>query len=269
MKASSRAPRPVAIDQILFSQGFGTRRHCAALIRHGLVSVDGRVVEDADEAFLTDGLVFEVEGQSWPFHEKALVLLHKPAGYECSRKPTHHPSVLSLLPAPLRERDLQPVGRLDEDTTGLLLLTDDGPLQHKLTSPKYHVPKVYEATCKAPVDEAQLQQLMQGVLLEERDPRLAAEPVKAALARVLPDGRLELTLTEGRYHQAKRMVAAVGNRVLALHRRAIGQLTLPADLQAGGWCWLDDLGRQQALTAAEDAVADGAADTPAKGDSAA
>lgn len=251
MKASSRAPRPVAIDQILFSQGFGTRRHCAALIRHGLVSVDGRVIEDPDEAFLTEGLTYEVEGKAWPYHEKALVLLYKPAGYECSRKPTHHPSVLSLLPPQFRERDLQPVGRLDEDTTGLLLLTDDGPLQHKLTSPKYHVPKVYEATCKAPVDDAQLQQLMAGVLLEERDPRLAEEPVKAALARRLPDGRLELTLTEGRYHQAKRMVAAVGNRVLALHRRAIGQLTLPADLPSGGWCWLDETGREQAMTAAD------------------
>ncbi|SEK35976.1 16S rRNA pseudouridine516 synthase [Roseateles sp. YR242] len=257
MKASSRAPRPVAIDQILFTQGFGTRRHCAGLIRHGLVSVEGRVIEDADEAFLTEGLVFEVEGRAWPFHEKALILLYKPAGYECSRKPSHHPSVFSLLPAPLRERDMQPVGRLDEDTTGLLLLTDDGPLQHKLTSPKYHVPKVYEATCKAPVDEAQLRQLMEGVLLEERDPRLAAEPVRAAQARMLPDGRLELTLTEGRYHQAKRMVAAVGNRVLALHRRAIGQLSLPTDLSSGGWLWLDDEGRRQALTAAEDEPAAG------------
>ncbi len=260
MKASSRAPRPVAIDQILFTQGFGTRRHCAALIRHGLVSVDGRVIEDPDEAFLTDGLTYEVEGKAWPYHEKALILLYKPAGYECSRKPTHHPSVLSLLPPQFRERDLQPVGRLDEDTTGLLLLTDDGPLQHKLTSPKYHVPKVYEATCKAPVDDEQLQRLMAGVLLEERDPRLAEEPVKAALARRLPDGRLELTLTEGRYHQAKRMVAAVGNRVLALHRRAIGQLTLPADLQSGGWCWLDETGRQQAMTAAD--VNGAAADQP-------
>jgi len=251
MKASSRAPRPVAIDQILFSQGFGTRRHCAALIQHGLVSVQGRVIDDPDEAFAAEGLVFEVEGKTWPYYEKALILLYKPAGYECSRKPTHHPSVLSLLPAPLRERDLQPVGRLDEDTTGLLLLTDDGPLQHKLTSPKYHVPKIYEATCKAPVDDDQLKRLMAGVLLEERDPRLAAEPVKAALARRLADGRLELTLTEGRYHQAKRMVAAVGNRVVALHRRAIGQLTLPPDLPVGGWNWLDEAGRQQALTAAD------------------
>ena len=130
-----RAAKPVAISQILFTQGFGTRRHCAALIRHGLVSVGGETIEDPQQAFDTAGLVFDVEGQAWPYHEKALILLYKPTGYECSRKPTHHPSVFSLLPEPLRNRDIQPVGRLDEDTTGLLLLTDDGPLQHKLTSP--------------------------------------------------------------------------------------------------------------------------------------
>ena len=98
----------------------------------------------------TDGLVFDVDGRAWPYHAKALVLLHKPAGYECSTKPRHHPSVLSLLPPPLRTRGVQPVGRLDEDTTGLLLLTDDGALIHRLTSPKHHVPKVYEARPQAP-----------------------------------------------------------------------------------------------------------------------
>lgn len=245
---SPKAAKPVAIAQILFSQGFGTRRHCAALVDHGLVSVGGEVVEDPQQAFPTEGLVFEVEGKTWPFHEKALILLHKPAGYECSRKPSHHPSVFSLLPEPLRNRDIQPVGRLDEDTTGLLLLTDDGPLQHKLTSPKYHVPKLYQASCKAPLDEAQLRRLVEGVLLEERNPRLAEEPVNAVSARALPDGRLEMALTEGRYHQAKRMVAAVGNRVLTLHRQRIGALDLPADLPVGGWLWMDDAQRALAMS---------------------
>lgn len=246
--SSSKAAKPVAIAQILFSQGFGTRRHCAALIDHGLVTVAGEVVEDPQQAFPTEGLVFEVEGQVWPFHEKALILLNKPAGYECSRKPSHHPSVFSLLPEPLRNRDIQPVGRLDEDTTGLLLLTDDGPLQHKLTSPKYHVPKLYQAVCKAEVDEAQLRQLLAGVLLEERNPKLAEEPVNAVSAERLPDGRLQMALTEGRYHQAKRMVAAVGNRVLALHRQRIGALDLPADLKEGGWIWLDAAQRDLAMS---------------------
>ncbi|MDH0868261.1 16S rRNA pseudouridine(516) synthase [Mitsuaria sp. GD03876] len=244
----SKPEKPQPIAQILFTQGFGTRRHCAALVDHGLVTVAGEVVEDPRQAFDTAGLVFEVEGQSWPYHEKALILLHKPAGYECSRKPSHHPSVFSLLPEPVRNRDIQPVGRLDEDTTGLLLLTDDGPLQHKLTSPKYHVPKLYQAVCKAEVDEAQLRKLVEGVLLEERNPKLAAEPVNAVRAERLADGRLQMALTEGRYHQAKRMVAAVGNRVLALHRQRIGALDLPADLKEGGWMWLDDAQRELAMS---------------------
>lgn len=242
------ANRPLSIAQILFSQGFGTRRFCAALIEHGLVSVAGTVVDDPQQSFETSGLVFEVEGKAWPYHATAFLMLHKPAGYECSRKPTHHPSVLSLLPEPLRNRDLQPVGRLDEDTTGLLLLTDDGPLQHKLTSPKYHVPKLYLATCKAELDEQQLRRLREGVLLEERNPKLAAEPVHAETAERLPDGRLAMTLTEGRYHQAKRMVASVNNRVLALHRQRIGALELPTDLPEGGWRWLDDADRERALS---------------------
>lgn len=247
-----RSAKPVPIAQILFSQGFGTRRHCAALIHHGLVAIGGEIVEDPQQAFDTAGLVFEFEGQVWPYHEKALILLHKPSGYECSRKPSHHPSVFSLLPEPLRNRDIQPVGRLDEDTTGLLLLTDDGPLQHKLTSPKYHVPKLYQAVCKAEVDDAQLRRLVEGVLLEERNPKLAAEPVSAVSAERLPDGRLQMALTEGRYHQAKRMVAAVGNRVLALHRQRIGALELPADLKAGGWMWLDEVQRELAMSEPDD-----------------
>ena len=131
------------LSQVLFSQGFGSRRHCAGLVAAGLVRIGGQVVDDPDADLDTEGLVFEVEGRAWPFHAQALVLLHKPAGYECSQKPRHHPSVMSLLPPPLRERGVQPIGRLDEDTTGLLLLTDDGALIHRLTSPKHHVPKVY------------------------------------------------------------------------------------------------------------------------------
>ena len=155
------------LSQILFSQGFGTRRLCAGLVWNGEVEVDGEVVEDPDAEYETTGLRFKVSGQEWPYFDKALVLLNKPAGYECSQKPKHHPSVLSLLPAPLRERGVQPIGRLDEDTTGLLLLTDDGTLIHKLTSPKHHVPKVYEARCKHPLTPAMVEQLLAGVELKE------------------------------------------------------------------------------------------------------
>jgi len=164
--------------------------------------------------------------------------MNKPAGHECSQKPKHHPSVYSLLPPPLRVRDVQSVGRLDEDTTGLLLFTDDGALIHRLTSPKRHVAKVYEVGCKHPVSEEQVQRLLQGVKLVD-DPAT----VKAAAAEITgerPDGLhgLRLTLTDGKYHQVKRMLAAVSNRVEALHRSGFGALTLPADLAPGQWRWL-------------------------------
>ena len=226
----------IRLSQILFTQGFGTRRECEHRILAGTVSVQGQRCEDPDETFAPDGLTFAVDGREWPYHAKALVMLHKPAGYECSTKPRHHPSVMSLLPAPLRLRSgggLQPVGRLDEDTTGLLLLTDDGALIHRLTSPKHHVPKVYEVTTRHPISEAMVSALISGVVLED-DPH----PVRAHACERVSDHHLRLTLTEGKYHQVKRMVAAAGNRVDALHRSAVGHLTLPDSLAPGQWTWV-------------------------------
>jgi 16S rRNA pseudouridine516 synthase len=223
----------VQLAQILFSQGFGTRRACQALIAGGAVSVAGRVVDDPLTEFATDGLEFSVDGQAWSFHAPAVVLLHKPAGYECSTKPRHHPGVLTLLPPPLRTRGVQPVGRLDADTTGALLLTDDGALLHRLTSPRHHVPKVYDVTVKHPVDENQLARLRAGVVLDDHP-----QPVRAAAAERTGEHTLRLTLTEGKYHQVKRMLAAVGNRVEALHRSAFGVLRLSGDLAPGAWRWL-------------------------------
>lgn len=221
-------------SQVLFSQGFGTRRECAALLAAGQLRHAGRVIED-DADVDTEGLAFEVAGRAWPFNERALILLHKPAGYECSTRPRHHPSVLSLLPPPLRTRGVQPVGRLDEDTTGVLLLTDDGPLIHRLTSPKHHVPKVYEVTCRHDLDELQVRRLVDGVVLDD-DPA----PVRAAAAGIVGPRHLRLTLTEGKYHQVKRMLAAVGNRVDALHRSAFGSLGLAGLDRPGDWRWVDD-----------------------------
>lgn len=222
------------LAQLLFSQGFGARRECEGLILAGRVTLDGQVCDDPFHEVQPEGLVFGVDGRLWPYHERALILMNKPAGHECSQKPRSHPSVYSLLPAPLRRRDVQSVGRLDEDTTGLLLLTDDGALIHKLTSPKHHVPKVYEATCKHALDEGQLARLREGVVLHD-DPK----PVRAEGAEAAGEHLLRLTLVQGKYHQVKRMVAAVGNRVEALQRVAFGGLELPADLAPGQWRWLD------------------------------
>jgi 16S rRNA pseudouridine516 synthase len=220
-------------SQVLFSQGFGTRRECDALVLAGLVSHGGRPVADPLDEVDTAALEFEVRGQSWPFREQALIVLHKPAGYECSQKPKHHPSVMSLLPSPLRLRQVQPVGRLDEDTTGLLLLTDDGALIHRLTSPKKHVPKVYEIETADAVTQQQIGELLRGVVLHD-DP----QPVRAAACEHIAERAMRMTLLEGKYHQVKRMVAAAGNEVVRLHRSRYGRLALPPDLAPGQWRWL-------------------------------
>ena len=223
------------LSQVLFTQGFGTRRECEGLIRHGWVEVAGRVLDDPNATLNLDALVLHVQGRAWPYHAKALIVLHKPAGYECSQKPKHHPSVMSLLPPPLRRRDVQSVGRLDEDTTGLLLLTDDGALIHRLTSPKKHVPKVYEVGTKHEASPALVSKLLAGVVLDDD-----AALVRAAACEITGDHALRMTLLEGKYHQVKRMLAAAGNRVETLHRSAFGALTLPADLAPGQWRWVEE-----------------------------
>ncbi|MCH8179394.1 MAG: 16S rRNA pseudouridine(516) synthase [Proteobacteria bacterium] len=230
------------LSQILFAQGFGERRVCDGLVLKGLVKVNGEVVDDPDAVFPEDRLVLDVDGLPWVTHVQALVMLHKPAGYECSLKPGAWPGVHNLLPVPLRRRGLQPVGRLDQDTTGLLLLTDDGALLHKLTSPKKNVPKVYEVTCKHPVTQAMCDKLLKGVVLDDDPEPVAAHAAERVLAGEA-DGdtlHLRLTLLQGKYHQVKRMVAAVGNRVEGLHRSSIGRLDLPADLPVGQWRWVED-----------------------------
>lgn len=228
------------LQDILFSQGFGTRRVCAGLVQQGLVSVEGEACGDPHADFAPEGLRLQVQGQAWECHADAYLMLHKPGGYECSQKPSAWPSIYTLLPAPLRQRPrrgaqpgVQAIGRLDQDTTGLLLLSDDGKFIHRMASPRHHVPKVYEVTVRHPVDAAQVRKLVDGVLLE--DERV---PVRAAACEATGSHQLRLTLTEGKYHQVKRMVAAAGNRVEALHRSRIGGLALPEGLPPGGWRWL-------------------------------
>lgn len=238
------------LQDILYSQGFGTRRVCAGLVQHGWVEILDRSAPDtvflpctdATKTFTPEGLEFRVQGQLWPYQGKAYVMLHKPAGTECSQKPSTYPSIYTLLPAPLRQRPtksavqgVQAVGRLDQDTTGLLLLSDDGQFIHRMSSPKKHVPKVYEVGVKHDLTPGQIDQLLSGVVLDD-DPR----PVRAAACVQVNPRCLHLTLTEGKYHQVKRMLAAVGNRVEALHRSRIGDLALPADLHPGEWRWLSE-----------------------------
>jgi 16S rRNA pseudouridine516 synthase len=232
------------LDDLLFSQGFGTRRVCAGLIQQGLVHFEqlaqAESAQSATEIIATEGMPFSVQGKRWEYHEKAYLMLHKPSGYECSHRPGAWPSAYSLLPTPLRQRPtkavvqgVQAIGRLDQDTTGLLLLTDDGQFLHKMSSPKHHVPKVYQITTDREVDAQQIEKLLAGVVLND-DPK----PVQAAAAIQTGDKTLAMTLTEGKYHQVKRMIAAAGNHVVALHRSQIGSLVLGDDLPSGQWRWL-------------------------------
>ncbi len=233
------------LQDILYSQGFGTRRICAGLIQQGHVQVDlGAGLVTCDDALqevtVHEGLAYSVQGVLWPYHVKAYVLLHKPTGYECSHKPSAWPSLYTLLPPPLRQRPqksavqgVQAVGRLDQDTTGMLVLTDDGPLIHRMSSPRHHVPKVYEVMTDDPLDDTQVQRLVDGVVLDD-----SPKPVKAAACVAVAEHHLRLTLTEGKYHQVKRMLAAVGNKVVGLHRSQIGAMPLPADLAPGQWRWI-------------------------------
>ncbi len=228
------------LHDILFTQGFGSRRLCIGLIEAGRVTVGGESCTDPYRDFAVDDLHYGVSGQAWIYHARAYLMLNKPAGTECSHKPKSWESVYSLLPGPLRQRPqkgavpgVQAVGRLDQDTTGLLLLSDDGIFIHRMNSPRHQVPKVYEVGTAEPVTGTQVERLLAGVILHD-DP----EPVRAAACEPTGEHALRLTLTQGKYHQVKRMVAAVGNQVVTLHRSRIGALALPPDLAPGQWRWL-------------------------------
>ena len=224
----------LSLDRILQSQGFGTRKYCRALIEDGDVAVNGTVHTNYKTSIDTDGLVLTVFDEEWQYREHVYIALNKPANYECSRKPSHHPGVLTLLPEQFTWREVQPVGRLDHDTTGMLLMSDDGPFIHAQSSPKRHVPKVYQAMTAEPVTQALIDQLLAGVQLHD-------EPAPLAAVRCIQRGdhQLEIVLEQGKYHQVKRMLAAAGNHCAALHRSAIGGLTLEAlGLDEGDWCFL-------------------------------
>jgi 16S rRNA pseudouridine516 synthase len=226
----------VQLERILHAQGFGSRKLCRILIINDKVTVNGEPCDDPSADFNVDGLHFTVEGESWEYRDHAYLLLHKPAHYECSHKTLHHPSIYRLLPAPLVERGVQCIGRLDEDTTGLILISDDGQFIHRMSSPKWKVPKVYEVTAKHAVDQKQIDALLKGVLLVDE-----SETIAALACEQISGNVIHLTLAEGKYHQVKRMLAAVGNRVEALKRIRIGKLDLPDDLAVGQWRWLNDL----------------------------
>jgi 16S rRNA pseudouridine516 synthase len=225
----------LTLDRILQSQGFGTRKWCRELIAEGEVAINGDVVTDYRAGFDTSGFSFVIFDETWLYREHVYIALNKPANFECSRKPSHHPGVLTLLPEQFTWRDVQPVGRLDHDTTGMLLMSDDGAFIHAQSSPKRHVPKLYVATTHAPVTAELVEQLLSGVQLHDEPAPLAAQT-----CRQLESHRIEIVLEQGKYHQVKRMLAAAGNHCEALHRTVIGKLSLDMlGLEEAEWCYLE------------------------------
>ena len=226
----------LTLGRILQSQGFGTRKWCGELVADGEVSIAGQTITDSRVAIETDGLVFRIFGESWAYREHIYIALNKPADFECSRKASHHPGVLTILPEQFTRRDVQPVGRLDHDTTGLLLMSDDGPFIHQQSSPKRHIPKVYVATTHDPVTQELVAKLLSGVKLHDEP-----APLAAVTCRMIDSHRIENVLEQGKYHQVKRMLVAAGNHCVALRRTQIGGLKLDTlGLAEGEWCYLDD-----------------------------
>jgi len=229
--------RPLTLDRVLQSQGFGTRNYCRQLIDAGEVTIDGITVTHAGTCHPLEDFRFSVFGEEWLYRKHVYLAINKPENIECSRKPSHHPGVLSLLPEQFTWRDVQPVGRLDHDTTGLLLMSDDGAFIHAQSSPKRHVPKHYRATTHDPATPALVDKLLSGVQLHDE-----VAPLAAVSCSMVDPYTLEIVLEQGKYHQVKRMLAAANNHCSALKRIAIGGLTLDAlGLKEGEWCYLEPL----------------------------
>ncbi|HEY2048829.1 MAG TPA: pseudouridine synthase [Caulobacteraceae bacterium] len=228
----SRA-RSLRLDRLLANLGYGSRREANALVRDGLVTLDGQTLTDsAEHVPLTPDLSARMQIDGAPLDPVAplTLILHKPLGVVCSHKEAGR-SVYELLPSRWRRRDppLSTVGRLDAETTGLLLITDDGALLHRIISPKSHVPKAYVADLARPLEGHEATLFASGTLLLEGE----TAPLAPAQLEALAPNQARLIITEGRYHQVRRMFAAAGNHVERLHRERIGGLQLPADLQPG------------------------------------
>ena len=217
------------LDKLLAGTGRWSRREVKALVRQGLVRVDGRLAASAEDKCDPAAAVVTVAGETVALHRFTYVMLHKPAGLLTATEDRKQPTVLDLLPPELRRIGLAPVGRLDKDTEGLLLLTNDGELAHRLLSPKYHVDKRYLARVDGELSAADAEAFARGMTLGD-----GLECLPAGL-EVLPDRVCIVTLREGKFHQVKRMLAARGAPVLYLKRLSMGPLTLDDSLAAGAY----------------------------------
>ena len=227
------------VDKLLGSMGYGSRTEMARLGKAGGIVLDGVDLTDVSKRIaVTPDLParMEIDGQPLDPTPGLVMMLHKPLGMTCSRK-EDGALVYDVLPPRWRRRDpaISTIGRLDKQTTGLLLLTDDGDLLHRVISPKRHVAKVYRATLARPLAGTEGDVFAAGGLVLEGEDK----PLSPAVLEVLSPTEARLTVTEGRYHMVRRMFAAVGNHVEGLHRERVGGLALPEDLAPGAWRLLD------------------------------
>ena len=228
MRKRLNPSKKIRLDKLLSSLGYCSRREVTSFIRAGVITHVEDIPLKPDIKVSHDEILFENDPLDPP--SGMVILMHKPVGYVCSHDDGEGRIVYDLLPERWRRRDpkISTVGRLDKETSGLLLLTDDGALLHRLTSPKHHVPKCYEATLDRPLkgDEAEIFASGTLMLNGEKTPCLPAR------LTVIDETHATLEITEGRYHQVRRMFAAVGNHVTVLHRSSFGNLTL-GDLEMG------------------------------------
>ena len=214
------------IDKIIASQGQYSRSDVKKLISKKQVAVNGEVVKSANVKAdpLTDRIT--VKGVALDFKRNVYLMLNKPKGYVSATEDRDHQTVLELVPSEFAGRDIFPAGRLDRDTTGLMIITDDGALAHNILAPKKHVQKIYHVELDIPVTEEMAQGFAEGVELNDG-------VCKEAGLEIVGEYAARVTLKEGRYHQIKRMFGCYGAKVVELHRLAMGNLHLPDDLAVG------------------------------------
>ncbi len=217
------------LDKYLSEMNAASRSVLKQMIRKGSVSVNGVPVKKPDTKVEPGKDRVQVSGEDIPYHETEYWMLHKPAGVVTATRDSREKTVMELLPG-IRRSDLSPVGRLDKDTEGLLLITNDGALSHRLLSPKKHVDKTYYAEIDGAVSEKTVQHMQQGLDIGDETP---TAPAVLKILESSERSRVEITITEGRYHQIKRMFEAEGMKVVYLKRLTMGSLVLDPELPAG------------------------------------
>ena len=221
------------LDKLLSSTGHWSRKEVKELVRQGRVWADGKPAARPEDKFDPEVTVIQVDGEVVDCAPFVYLMVHKPAGLLSATEDKRQKTVLDLLPEHLRRRGLFPVGRLDKDTTGLLLVTDDGALAHELLSPKKHVDKVYLAQVEGQVNQEDVDALARGMVLGD-----GTQCLPAGLEPLGDGSRCLVTLREGKYHQVKRMLAARGKPVQTLKRLSMGPLVLDDSLNPGKWRFL-------------------------------